>query len=544
MKLINTTTMELEEFADSIQAPHYAILSHTWGEGEVTFQDFAHPEIAGSKKGYSKIKQTCQRAKARDIGYAWVDTCCIDKTSSAELTEAINSMFQWYACSQVCYVWLADLKADQPIKSFTSCRWFSRGWTLQELIAPAVVEFYDKEWMFRGTKSELSDELRNATGIDREVLDTGTIGVLSTIPLARRMSWASNRITTRQEDTAYCLLGIFGVNMPLLYGEGDKAFIRLQEEIIKESNDLSLFAWMAPSDTDTNLKLRNLSLSTEAVPPDTTQNYHGVLATSPAYFKEADEIVFRNDGLFDDIYVMTNKGLQITTTLASKDNTPVFLLNCSHRRTGNQVAIYLIQYGAHQYARSCPETLALSKDWFIPDPLWQNRTETMDMNNSVSIFLSKHLTPQMSAAVAQSHRHSIVLGGGFFLPTWRLCAMRPASLYDHNRRLFLTRKQASFVGFLVLEDSTPDFVASPVLIVFGVQSGQPWVTITTTRSNTSNTTKLMKNLEKMGEAARQWNVDHIILTDTRTYMEMKVSVVLSETILERQPVYVVDIQCE
>src|SRR6187402_354821 len=118
MRLINVSTLQLEEFMDGRHAPLFAILSHTWEQGEVTFQDFASPDVARQKQGYGKIEQTCKRAKASGIGYAWVDTCCIDKTSSAELTEAINSMFQWYAQAQVCYAWLADLQADQPIESF------------------------------------------------------------------------------------------------------------------------------------------------------------------------------------------------------------------------------------------------------------------------------------------------------------------------------------------------------------------------------------------------------------------------------------------
>ncbi|KAF4630848.1 hypothetical protein G7Y89_g7287 [Cudoniella acicularis] len=144
--------MRLGEFMGA-QLPSYAILSHTWEEDEVTFQEFSDPQNATKKKGFAKIEKTCDQARQTGIGYVWVDTCCIDKTSSAELTEAINSMFQWYAYSTVCYAYLSDLGDEDSvvdswggamIKFAQSC-WFTRGWTLQELIAPKIVEFYDSD---------------------------------------------------------------------------------------------------------------------------------------------------------------------------------------------------------------------------------------------------------------------------------------------------------------------------------------------------------------------------------------------------------------
>jgi len=196
---------------------------------------------ARTKKGFSKVVETCRLAREQGLGYAWIDTCCIDKSSSAELTEAINSMFNWYKASAICFAFLSDLPALESEvleNELRQCRWFTRGWTLQELIAPASVEFYDQGWQRRGTKKSLQQELSAITGIDLEILEDSNL--LSTIPVARRMSWASNRKTSRVEDRAYSLLGLFDVNVPLIYGEGPKAFIRLQEEIMKQSNDLSL----------------------------------------------------------------------------------------------------------------------------------------------------------------------------------------------------------------------------------------------------------------------------------------------------------------
>jgi hypothetical protein len=177
----------------------------------------------------------------------WIDSCCIDKTSSAELSEAINSMFRWYQNAQVCYAYLSDVPAIEDLdhyrkdSEFRRSKWFTRGWTLQELLAPEIVVFYNHDWVEIGTKALMSGVIRSITNIDRGFL----MGESEIKPacVAQKMSWASRRKTTRLEDTAYCLMGLFDVNMPLLYGEGEKAFYRLQLEIIKNSSDESIFAW-------------------------------------------------------------------------------------------------------------------------------------------------------------------------------------------------------------------------------------------------------------------------------------------------------------
>lgn len=196
---------------------------------------------ARAKKGFSKIIETCRLARRHYLHYAWIDTCCIDKSSSAELTEAINSMFNWYKESAFCFAFLSDLPGSEDDvleNELRPCRWFTRGWTLQELTAPKSLEFYDQGWQRRGTKKSLQQELSAITGIDLEIFEDSNL--LSTVPVARRMSWTSRRKPSRVEDRAYSLLGLFDVNVPSIYGEGPKAFIRLQEEIMKKNNDLSL----------------------------------------------------------------------------------------------------------------------------------------------------------------------------------------------------------------------------------------------------------------------------------------------------------------
>ena len=250
MRLLNTSTLEVQEFLES-RVPEYVILSHTWREEEVTLQDLLSGK-APTKKGYAKLTGCCKKAKDDGFAYCWIDTCCIDKTSSAELSEAINSMYQWYKSAEICYAYLEDVRQDLEadgyiFKPFAKSKWFTRGWTLQELIAPPIVEFYDACWADLGTRTSLQPQLTQITGINRNVL-TGGDPLRYTVVV--KLSWAARRQTSRLEDQAYCLLGILGVSMPLLYGEGRRAFRRLQEEILRVDEDYTLFAWNAVLQTE------------------------------------------------------------------------------------------------------------------------------------------------------------------------------------------------------------------------------------------------------------------------------------------------------
>jgi hypothetical protein len=251
MRLLNVSTRELHEFASS--PPDYAILSHTWGEEEVTFEDLKTPAYT-SKLGYKKIDGCCRQAHNDDFQWVWIDTCCIDKSSSAELSETINSMFAWYKRSSICYIYLTDVPPADPSdhqkqgSAFRSSRWFTRGWTLQELLASKRRQIYNSTWqridfnsVRRASRLKVGyprcqeDKLLSEiTGIPEPCLRNYDANrwadrtPLSKYSVSTRMTWASRRSTTREEDMAYCLLGIFEVNMPLLYGEGRRAFIRLQ----------------------------------------------------------------------------------------------------------------------------------------------------------------------------------------------------------------------------------------------------------------------------------------------------------------------------
>jgi hypothetical protein len=238
-----------EDFISNI--PPYAILSHTWGAigEEVTLRDIKDGS-ARSKNGYDKLRFCSQQARRDGLQYFWVDTCCIDKSNSTELSEAINSMFYWYRDAAKCYVYLSDVSISSLNTSDESEHipwepalresiWFTRGWTLQELLAPAIVEFFSKEGNKLGSKASLERHINDITGIPVKALRGRPLFDFS---VTERMSWAERRATTREEDKAYSLLGIFDIHMPLIYGEKrEKAMKRLREEIEKASKGKLLY---------------------------------------------------------------------------------------------------------------------------------------------------------------------------------------------------------------------------------------------------------------------------------------------------------------
>ncbi|KAF2822886.1 HET-domain-containing protein [Ophiobolus disseminans] len=231
------------------ERPRYGILSHRWREEEVLFTDMSSERSdTQAKRGYHKLEACCDIAFRYGLRYLWCDTCCIDKSSSAELSEAINSMYEYYARADLCIAYLDDIEDDAHSDSYLNrATWFTRGWTLQELIAPAHIEFFSQGWKPLGTKATLSRQISVACGISVKVL-TGTS--LEGTYVSEKMSWAARRITTRPEDQAYSLMGLFSVHMPPLYGEGaESAFRRLQLEILHTTTDHTLFAW--DSDTAT-----------------------------------------------------------------------------------------------------------------------------------------------------------------------------------------------------------------------------------------------------------------------------------------------------
>lgn len=243
-----------EDLIPVIQAHlKYAILSHRWlNTGEPLFDDVSHWKwwLRNWGQGYNKLLVFCQKAREYGCEYAWSDTCCINKSSSSELEEAIRSMYRWYSRAEVCITYLG---ASSALEDFPSEPWFTRGWTLQELLAPPKMKFFGKNWKPILPRAPLESNDKD----HEELLDA--IHQVTMIPkhqivayhprcttVWEKMLWASRRRTTRKEDMAYCLIGILDITMPIAYGEGDWAFHRLMEVIIQRSDELEIFAWTGP----------------------------------------------------------------------------------------------------------------------------------------------------------------------------------------------------------------------------------------------------------------------------------------------------------
>ncbi|KAI0535170.1 HET-domain-containing protein [Xylaria digitata] len=398
MRLIDIKTLQLKEFHHDI--PPYAILSHTWGNEEVTFQEYLlatgpdanrHSHIK-RKQGFLKIFGACKKAERDGLSYLWCDTNCIDKSSSAELTEAINSMYAWYRDSVVCYALLMDVGIDlgRGPGTFAKSRWFTRGWTLQELLAPRKVVFFDGHWNTLGDRTQLSQTISEITRIHIGVLhDRNTVLDYS---IAQRMSWAANRQTTRLEDIAYCLLGIFDINMPLLYGEGSKAFTRLQKEIIKVSDDQSILVWE----------------------PQGNQRQTSILAADPDIWRKP--------------FTITNLGLSVKLPVIKSAIGRFVLagLNCSRELLGRsfhrnarpvrratirtQVWIWL-RVGAH----GIYERVHLSSSGVFLADSFLDATERYSQDMFIEVKLPNFISLLPKPLSSSLERHHITSPAGFYL---------------------------------------------------------------------------------------------------------------------------------
>jgi hypothetical protein len=247
MRLLRTegNDLRLDEFLNVRGAPPYACLSHRWEGREVTYQDLQDPHFNPSneqRNSWNKILNARRAALQAGYGYIWIDSCCIDQKSSAELTEAINSMYAWYESSAYCMAYLADDTGSPG--SFKRSQWWTRGWTLQELIAPKELMFYDHMWSPRISRFYSAPIIEDITGIPKNILEMPSRAALRKVCAAVKFSWAARRSTTKDEDQAYSLFGLFNVQLPVLYGEGlNNALWRLQLEIYRSTSDHSIFAW-------------------------------------------------------------------------------------------------------------------------------------------------------------------------------------------------------------------------------------------------------------------------------------------------------------
>ncbi|KAI1175557.1 heterokaryon incompatibility protein-domain-containing protein [Nemania sp. FL0916] len=374
-RFLESSTVKFQDENTTVYGEaHYAILSHRWiwpNTKEVLYGDMVQDNTDyRTKEGFPKLQGACDQAKKDKVKYVWADTCCINKKDAGEESMSINSMYEWYQNSQVCYAYLADVSPGgdprAPKSQFRDSAWFERMWTLQELIAPREVVFFADDWSKIGTRETLADIIYEITRIPVEFLKGADPESAS---VAQRMSWASKRIATVTEDRAYGLMGIFGVNMPVLYGEGQKAFIRLQEEIIKKTDDHSIFAWKQLTDEEEKrdekdkLDRENRRNDREGKPrkehskgPAMRQlSVQGLLAKSPEQFRDAHNIVHFQKWLGTKEFAMTNKGLHIWLPLR-QDANPAAFLACQYQDNPEEcIGIYVESLqgaGSQQFMRT------------------------------------------------------------------------------------------------------------------------------------------------------------------------------------------------
>ncbi|KAM0256340.1 hypothetical protein ACHAPA_012195 [Fusarium lateritium] len=367
MRLLKTKSYDLFEASDIPNPfPPYAILSHTWisSKEETTYQDMKTRKVdinndVYKQKGWSKLRRYCDRAAKDGWDWAWMDTCCIDKTNPADTQEAINAMFRWYQRAGICYAHLEDLDVVRDVKDmdlpqnvdfdetigsqnaanssgplhkalerfFIKAKWFTRGWTLQELLAPHHLVFVDCAWRRIGTRESWALEIQRASNIEARHLTSFEPTDFASCSTAMRFSWASGRETTVEEDETYALLGLFGISLPLIYGEGQRqAFNRLQRQLITVYNDDSLFAWKEQQANSANSAPK-----------------WGILARSVKDFWDSSKV--KALGHYGNTFSMTNQGLEITAKYwrqNSELNAAIICLNCSIGSDSSQkIGIYL-----------------------------------------------------------------------------------------------------------------------------------------------------------------------------------------------------------
>jgi hypothetical protein len=507
MRLINAETERLEEFLGQ-DIPPYMILSHTWGEGEVLFDDLTDSAHAATKAAYPKIRETCRLAREKSLPFVWVDTCCIDKKSSAELTEAINSMYMWYQRAAVCVVYLADFPAGGSLDTnLFQCHWFTRGWTLQELIASREIAFYDQRWTQVGTKKGLADRLTQITGIDLDVIRH--VQPPSAFSVAQRMSWAASRKTTRVEDEAYCLMGLFGIHMPMLYGEGRAAFRRLQEEIIRTTQDLTIFAWTDPS--------------VRASKPEQSRIFSGVLADSAVAFSNSGSLrlLMTASARLGEASV-TSRGIKLRARLAFREAqgnvSAVYLLRVCSGPSG-RLGIRLKKIDENRFVRESPHKLKLyTKKWardstaeakyLLSGPVAGLVDQLSDLTNQIII---QKFRPQ----VVQLHLDAYL----------RIKSVYPASRFDYEDMVFFQPSPlssdnregrnavATTLGSrLLLKTASPpvDLSFTCFFIVFGWDTPSPQGTILNYGHYESALNHIISQMVEHDQ--RSWDVMENLLT--------------------------------
>ncbi|KAL5462734.1 hypothetical protein PMIN07_004755 [Paraphaeosphaeria minitans] len=499
IRLLHIDRKEFQEFYDLDSVAPYAILSHRWmhaqRNGKYRALELSHSEFvagSGDDRGYGKVDKACEAVRhlsqqlGLDLQWIWIDSCCIDKSNNEEHSEAINSMYEWYARSYVCIAYLDD--AD-PFDQGSPSERFTRGWTLQELIAPERVLFYNKDWIGCGSRNDYNpglygrhsfhDRSRETAAITR--VDAALLRLtnrkqikrrLNSIPACQKMSWASDRKTTQDEDMAYCLIGIFDIpHMYLKRGEGRRAFIRLQEEIIKQSSDLSLFAWRLSDDRvevcmdDNCLSLHDLR---QSAPEDTPffdsslkSNLHGVFACGPCHFRSASRIEPTQPTVYNDEVTITSRGVRITTPLLGSGpfcpfRTPLY---CIDGDDSKFISIELRLLGGSVYARTeCTQLPELQKHF-------------KGILSQDEVYLASNVH-RFHDCIGKLHKHAIRIPDS--LLDLERQTVSPGYLWSKEHSLVMTNGRRFFVGFATYRDPRPG-IKTEAKLLFGLDHMlKPW----------------------------------------------------------------------
>ncbi|XXH06186.1 hypothetical protein Hte_012632 [Hypoxylon texense] len=412
----------------------YLILSHCWGRpgGNDAWihdgQEYVYRDVlaslppASKPAGFEKIVRACELAHRAKIKYVWIDTCCLDQTNSSEISHGINSMFKWYHKSSFCVVYLADvtwtsnMSRKELKRQLGNSRWLERAWTLQELIAPKEIRFYNREWNYMDTKAGLVDEIDEITHIDYRILKG--LSSCSMCSIAHRMSWAAKRKATRPEDIAYSLLGIFNVHLPIIYGEGLRnAFYRLQQAIAITTSELSIFGWggrLSPSGSSSS----------------------SVFADSPADFQSSYGLI---GNIPERHYELTNKGVRIIYALrkvkVEERDKRIFL-----RKIDNEVFIRADAGPPKQYTHD--EYQKFSK----------TPTQTFYIISSLDDYYSRMSDNQDAVFIPQNKNIEIVKAA-------------PEAAWDHERGVFFSRPFDESATGVLLKVSPSGFPREKIKVV-------------------------------------------------------------------------------
>ncbi|KAK6860604.1 hypothetical protein PG995_004240 [Apiospora arundinis] len=483
MRLLQTGQYKLFEATDIPSPfPQYAILSHTWisPKEEITYQDFKQRRTdlengVYKQNGWAKLQKYCDRAARDGWEWAWMDTCCIDKTNPADTSESINAMFRWYQSADICYAYLDDVRADEafgrsvPVdcdlddiantanvanlgghfhdaltSSLISANWFTRGWTLQELLAPPYLVFVDQSWRRIGTRESWSTEIRKASRIEARHLTHFTPTDFTSCSIAMRLSWASRRNTTVEEDESYSLLGLFGISLPLIYGEGKwRAFNRLQNELIKVYNDDSIFAWKFD-----RLSMRRLTGSKQAA------HGQGIGILAPSIREYWDASYIEAFPFYGSSFSMTNKGLKFNTKRwRHKDDLSrcIIRLNCG-LDPNNRLAIPL-EHVDDTYDRVQPDII-YDQSTIRPDQWEEDFSNVPDLSKRPAVIRASNYSDFIttSSIFSLEYPDQIKIGKKYFV--------------DFDTSIFDTQLILSYEDQFKQNQTKKDLTIKPSRLVF------------------------------------------------------------------------------